>query len=292
MKYFFGFCLLLATMNLLGQEAEYGTASYYSDTYVGLNTASGEAYNNKKLTGAHKTLPFGTMVKVTRLDNQKSVVVRINDRGPFIKGRVIDVSYEAAKRLDLVKVGSARVKLEVVSQGGSAPVASASLSKNTTKDRASDVTAKSGNTKITPSTVKKTPVERTTPVVKTAERTPAATTKPKATPTSTTASVRSKSSDKGKYGLYKIQVERPKRTGYGVQIAVYSSYENAMARIAKLQDNWFQDILLEISPSTGGKTMYRVVLGQFPQQSAAESYKRSLKSKYKLDGFVVSLAEM
>jgi rare lipoprotein A len=67
-----------------------------------------------KMTAAHRELPFGTRVKVTNLSNQKSVTLRINDRGPFVKGRIIDVSYEAAKRLDFVEKGVTRVRVQVV----------------------------------------------------------------------------------------------------------------------------------------------------------------------------------
>ena len=78
---------------------EYGSASYYSDKFQGRKTASGDLYDKNKFTGAHKSLEFGTQVKVTRLDNKKSVTIRINDRGPYIKGRVVDVSRAAAEKL-------------------------------------------------------------------------------------------------------------------------------------------------------------------------------------------------
>jgi len=91
-----------------------GVASYYAHEFNGRLTASGEVYDMNKLTAAHKELPFGTMVRVTNLDNGKSVVVRINDRGPFVKNRIIDLSLEAAKRIGLVSTGTARVRLEIV----------------------------------------------------------------------------------------------------------------------------------------------------------------------------------
>ncbi len=95
-------------------QQEKGKASYYANKFEGRKTASGEAYHAHKLTGAHKTLPFGTMVKVTNLDNGKSVVVRINDRGPFVKGRVIDLSKSAAQKIDGIKAGIMNVKIEVI----------------------------------------------------------------------------------------------------------------------------------------------------------------------------------
>ena len=91
-----------------------GNASWYGKKFHGRKTASGERFNMYAMTAAHKTLPFGTKVKVTNLDNKKSVVVKINDRGPFVKGRIIDLSYGASKRIGMVKTGVARVKIKVV----------------------------------------------------------------------------------------------------------------------------------------------------------------------------------
>ena len=93
--------------------AEEGSASYYADSLSGNPTASGEPYDKDALTAAHRTLAFDTMVKVTNLDNGKTVVVRINDRGPHTKNRIIDVSGAAAKQLDLIDSGTAKVRLEV-----------------------------------------------------------------------------------------------------------------------------------------------------------------------------------
>jgi rare lipoprotein A len=95
------------------RHSSYGLVSYYS---YGGQTASGEQFDPGKMTAAHRTLPFGTRLQVTNLDSGRSVVVRINDRGPFIKGRVVDVSYEAAKKLELLDSGIAKVKVEVISR--------------------------------------------------------------------------------------------------------------------------------------------------------------------------------
>jgi len=99
---------------VIGKEeyCERGMASFYGKDFYGKKTASGEIYTGKDLTAAHRTLPFGTKVKVTRLDNKKSVIVRINDRGPFKKGYIIDLSTEAARRLGMKK--SVMVEIRVV----------------------------------------------------------------------------------------------------------------------------------------------------------------------------------
>ena len=90
---------------------ERGTASWYGKQFHGRNTASGEVYNMYAMTAAHKTLPLGTYVKVRNLNNGKTVDVRINDRGPFVRGRIIDLSYEAAQQMDMVGPGTAPVEI-------------------------------------------------------------------------------------------------------------------------------------------------------------------------------------
>lgn len=96
------------------RKSETGVASYYADQYHGKKTASGEVFDMHGLTAAHPSYRFGTQVKVTHLKSNRSVIVRINDRGPFVKGRVIDLSLAAAKELQMVQSGLAPVKLEIV----------------------------------------------------------------------------------------------------------------------------------------------------------------------------------
>ena len=93
----------------------YGKASYYAEKFHGNPTASGEIFDMNGLTAAHKTLPFGTICRVTNLDNNKQVVVKINDRGPFIKNRILDLSKGAARKLDSIKSGVIDVKIEILS---------------------------------------------------------------------------------------------------------------------------------------------------------------------------------
>ena len=93
---------------------ETGTASWYGPNFHGKQTANGEVYNQNELTAAHKTLPFNTVVKVTNLANGKSVTVRINDRGPYVGRRVIDISRAAAERIDMIGPGTAKVRIELV----------------------------------------------------------------------------------------------------------------------------------------------------------------------------------
>ena len=110
-----------ANPSVKGSELE-GLASYYAEPYHGRKTANGETFDTyQELTAAHRTLPFNTVVKVTNQSNGRDVEVRINDRGPFIDGRVIDLSLKAAREIDMVRAGVAPVKLVVRKEGS--PVA-------------------------------------------------------------------------------------------------------------------------------------------------------------------------
>jgi rare lipoprotein A len=91
-----------------------GIASYYAAKFHGKRTASGEKFNSRLMTAAHRTLPFGTQLKVTNLRNKKSVIVRVNDRGPHVRGRIVDLSRAAAELIGIRRTGTSRVKLEVL----------------------------------------------------------------------------------------------------------------------------------------------------------------------------------
>lgn len=100
------------------ENSQLGVASWYGIEEHGLPTATGERFSKNALTAAHKTLPMGTMVRVTNLENGRDVIVKINDRGPFVEGRTIDLSYAAAKSIGLIRNGTANVRVEVISAPG------------------------------------------------------------------------------------------------------------------------------------------------------------------------------
>jgi rare lipoprotein A len=106
------------TKKLKFKRVTYGKASWYGKKYDGKKTASGEIFYSNKKTAAHKTLPFNTMVRVTDIVSNRSDIVRINDRGPFVGNRIIDISYASAKKLGLVKQGITDVKVEIVGSDG------------------------------------------------------------------------------------------------------------------------------------------------------------------------------
>ena len=116
------FCFLICFLSACAPRlsrvpnAEEGTASWYGPGFDGKQTANGETFDTTKLTAAHQTLPFGTLLRVTNLENGLIVVVRVNDRGPFVGGRIIDLSRAAAEKLDMVGNGTASVRLELLSE--------------------------------------------------------------------------------------------------------------------------------------------------------------------------------
>lgn len=110
-------CLLLLLSACGGSKSAFtqsGQGSYYADKFAGKRTASGTPYRPGKLTAAHNTLPFGTKIKVTNTKTGRSVKVTVNDRGPHVKGRIVDLSKKAAKKIGLVETGVAPVQLKVV----------------------------------------------------------------------------------------------------------------------------------------------------------------------------------
>jgi len=106
----------LCILTVAESQTETGYASWYGGKFQGRQTASGEIFDTHELTAAHKTLPFGTLVEVTNLKNGKTVEVRVNDRGPFVKGRIIDLSMAAAQEIGLLGDGVARVEIKVTGE--------------------------------------------------------------------------------------------------------------------------------------------------------------------------------
>lgn len=306
------FLLIFITTFTFAQE-EFGVASYYSDAFQGRKTASKEPYDKNKLTGAHKTIEFGTIIKVTRLDNKKSVNIRINDRGPYIKGRIVDVSRAAASQLDLITDLRAEVKIEIVGKGALKPVEEPAISsikqpsleslktqeppqgtrpeEEVIPTEFSDRTAGIPKVPIGIETVKKTnekPVKEKVPSLK-----PEAIDVPNAkSVASSQKAARVTAKNYLDYDLYKIQLLRPERKGFGVQVASLTKYENVMKHVAQLQEGWFNNILVSVEKGKDNKPIYKLILGPFEDRTTAESYKKRLKTKKKITGFVVDLASI
>ena len=253
---------------------------------TGLETAYGVKYDKNQLTAAHKRHPYGTMLKVTRLDNQKSVTVKVIDKGPWIKGRIVDLSRKAASALALVADGVADVKVEVVS--GSNAIASAKAKPKTTIPK--DI----------PTPAFKPVQDKTfaTKGVTVANKEAAAKAKAAAIDANRKVAVKKDGNAKvirqrfNNSGLYKIVLMKPEKKGFGVQVAALGSYENVLKNIANLQAKWFDNVLVHSSKDKKGKPMYKVILGPFESAKSAGTYGKSLSSKHGIKGFVVDLAKV
>lgn len=306
MKFFASILILnlFFSVSLIAQQEEVGIASYYSDKFHGKPTASGELYNKNDMTGAHKTLPFGSIVKVTRMDNGKSVRVKITDRGPFISGRIVEISRAAAERIGLVKAGVAEVRLDIVKELAEPAVAEApaiapkpkpapaetvtpkvaeATKKETAKTAEKKATAKTAEVEQITVTTKEAP--KPAPVIKETPKTAIAA---KSTAADRMALVRG--AEYQPYGLYSVQLKKPERKGYGVQVASLGTIDGAFRKIAELQGQWFDNILMNMEKGKDGEKVYKIILGPFDDQASATAYNKSLKKK-KMKGFVVSLAE-
>ncbi|MCC6458918.1 MAG: septal ring lytic transglycosylase RlpA family protein [Saprospiraceae bacterium] len=272
---------------------EFGKCGYYADALHGRKTSSGEIYDKSGLTCAHKTLPFGTMIRVTRMDNKKSVVVKVNDRGPYLDGYVTDVSRKAAEALGLVRDGVTRVKLEIVenktSNTGLRPAEYSSTSKVLPKslEPVAPVTASTGGgvgstaqlAKSSKGQVSVAPIAHSAPASTAPEALATAETKQPVAAASTGE-------------LYQVQVKPVGRKGYGLQLTSLSNAENILPETAKVQALWPGKVVINHEEQIAtGAHLYKVILGPYATRKEAEAQQRRAASKGYKKAFVVDLAE-
>jgi len=302
--------LLFLAPTLSAQER--GIASYYSDSFQGRKTASGEKYDKGKMTGAHKTLPFGTIVKVTRVDNGRSVKIRINDLGPYISGRIVELSGKAGEALGLYEDGLAEVTVEVLGRSEQTPTladsrpgaASSGLPPTPTLKVPATTTAKAVPKENVPPTkplitdnklVEKGPEKPRTYNKPVKIETPVArerkTTKKAAAPQKSEVIGFEPASKFSVGKSYKIEVleNTNKTVRYGVQVAAVKDIDGMLALVTTYQGKWFDDVYVNVETAADGKPIYKLVLGSFEDRDKAENYKRSMKKRKKMDGFVVEL---
>lgn len=235
---------MLSSSALYAQKIlETGKAKFYDDSFHGRKTSFGDVYNKDDLTASHRSLPKNTLVRVTNMSNSKSVVVRINDEGPFVDGYVTELSRKAAEMIGILRKGEGRVKLQVVTR-------------ENLKPQKSEAQAKAS---------KPAPKQK--------------------------LNVLEEAKEMEVGGLYKMQVLKLEPKGFGVQIATYSDYDGVLTQIAALQDNWFKGAMVFVDEKEE-KRRYKVILGPFFTKPEANSYEQSLKKKYGIKGFVVSLEEL
>jgi rare lipoprotein A len=215
---------------------ETGIASWYGPTFYGHHTANGEMYNGDALTAAHKTLPLPVNVRVTNLDNGKSLIVRVNDRGPYARGRIIDLSKRAAELLDVVQTGTARVRVTYIGRAdinGAPPP--------TTPPEIASALPAAPVPKVDEAALGIVPGAAVDPPAKIASLPQPATSIP--------AEMFADQQPTGK--VTKVPV--PAKTHLYVQLGAFSKMENAKALLAKVGGD------LQISTlQRGGQTLYRV----------------------------------
>ncbi|TXF87807.1 septal ring lytic transglycosylase RlpA family protein [Neolewinella aurantiaca] len=313
---FLTFTSTLLTAQLVG-ETENGLASYYSNEYQGAKTAYEEVYNKDELVAAHRMYPFNSIVRVRNVENNKSVTVRIIDKGPFIKGRIIELSERAAANIGMIGKETVQVELTLISTPDQPAQPGLTAAQEAEEQRRIDAVLEETNRVTTTPAVTETPepapqtADRPTTAPSTYSEPAAAPEKPaeqvrapeptvsvteakaivKATPVSNNEVVRKAGFDAG---TYKIELSKPTAGTYGVQVGSFKDLESAMIKVTELQAKWFDNIMLE-KVSTGTGSVYKVILGPsdkpdgFATQKSAARFASDLKSRYKIPGFTVEI---
>lgn len=263
-------------------QTEFGVASYYGDYFHGRPTASGEKYNQFALTAAHKTLPLGTILKVTNAQNNKSVYVKVNDRGPYVKGRIIDLSTKAAEILGYRNKGTCYVKIEIVKPNQTPKdLLSASL------DIAKENGIGTNDSMTKPDTVSslnaysaKKPFENTNNKTNSSSS-PASLPQP---------AIEIKEANqhgiKNKSAYFVItNLDKNKLGFYGLQLGVFSDPSVIFPMIADLESLYHENVAIQ-QTEVDGKIVYKLLVGKFQNRAYADALKLIVSQKYK-DAFVV-----
>ncbi len=280
------FAMVCAQQKPFSQE---GQCSFYADKFHGRSTASGERYDKTLFTCAHMTLPYGTNLKVTNLSNGKTVVVRVNDRGPFSPNRIVDVSKAAAEALDMITAGVVKVRLEITAEQPPAAVTAQTPSASGTEKKSVDVAksdADRGITEYRPMTreLDSKPVSMAKKLEESQQ--------PVATPTTSTAPTAQPSTPapvevQQKADLYAVQVMRHSATGFAVQIASFNGVGNLLARMADFDASVKANLFL-LAVERDGNVSYKILYGTYATRAEAEKAKEAVVAKYP-DCFIVTL---
>lgn len=268
---------------------EFGKASYYSNKFEGRKTANGEIYKNDLLTCAHKTLKFGTMIRVTRLDNGLSVVVRVNDRGPKREGFVVDLSYSAALNIDMIKSGVVNVKVEMVEPEDMEP-----------KETPSDMTAAApkptmmpdlvGDGKATAKSAAKKADESEKPAAHTLNKVQAKTESAAAV---TPAAAKNATAPAAKTSaLYSIQSKKATPKGFAVQIGSFTAPATVLTETEKLNAKWPGKVLVKTEEDGSGNiTLFKIMIGAYATKKEADAQQKVATKKGYAKCYVVNLQE-
>lgn len=267
--------LILICMSFVANGQSSGYASFIGDNFHRIKMASGETYDKTTLVAGHRTLPYGTQVKVTNTSNGESVIVTIKDRGPFVKGEIIAISRAAGEAIGMVYDKKVAVRIEVVGAGTTTVATTTTEPKEEIPaPRSVENTSKGGDIpkEYNAPTAKKETATTTKAAPKPAKKAP----KPVANPTT---------------GVFKADIINQPKTGYGVQIGVFSDLNAVIDKVKQLKAIGFSEVYFT-SDTNAGKTTYKIIIGNYQNQNQAAAYKNALRTKYKLDGFVVNFSEL
>jgi rare lipoprotein A len=239
MKLYLFYFLFILSSNVFSQT-QTGKASFYAEKFEGRQTASGEIYKHNLPTAAHRKLAFGTKVKVTNLQNYKTAMVAINDRGPFIRGRIIDLSRSVAQSLDILDDGVTEVKIEVL------------------KDQNVDIAST-----FTPPSKPQTPDSKLTL---------------DKDETSNDSQIQSKETLEAKE-FYEINIDEITPDFFGLQIASFQDTDNLLRMANKLKVNYNSGVLVQVKTVSGSK-VYTLILGPYKSRKAAENFQSRMLNKY------------
>lgn len=261
-------------------QTEYGTASYYGTYFHGKPTASGEKYNQFALTAAHKTLPLGTILKVTNAQNNKSVFVKVNDRGPYVKGRIIDLSTKAAELLGYRNKGTAYVKIEVV-KPDSLP-ADLSVTSSTEIAKQNGISENSSETKNTSK-----PAWTNIPTVLDDKNNENTVDNTSSTPVKNETEVDVKTDAITNRSPYFIinKLDKNNNGLYGLQLGVFSDISIILAMMDELEAKYKQSVMIQ-EFMLNNKKAYKLFIGKYSNRAFADALKLTLGEKHK-DAFVI-----
>lgn len=241
----------------LNNNAEVGYAVYYADYLNGRPTALGEIYNGNIYTCAHKTHPLGTILKVTRIDNGASVVVRVNDRGPFNPGLVVDLSKIAAQKIDLITVGKTKVSIKVIGHSD----------KNPTNKRGDEYNYGRISEGYDYPAGEVLDMPQLYDIG-----------------TEKGLSIKGQKS-KARDGVAFLPSDQ---LGYAIQLASFSDYSNAQRQFIALRNNGIDNLYIK-EEIQRGKRLYKIVIAAFSTNEKAQSYLQNARSMYKVNGIVIKL---
>jgi rare lipoprotein A len=272
----FLFVAISITVSAQSGYEETGVGSYYSDALHGRKTASGEVYKMEDLTCAHNTLPFNTMLRVTDLKGGNSVIVRVNDRGPYSHGRIVDLSRAAAEAIGMVKKGSLEVKIQEV-KWDEIPVAKTypmgTVPTPETAQELPSVSARENTINLIASATEQTAKSPNPVVISEHVSAPVYTETISDEPLVTGTEYK-------KNGTYRIELREPApQHGYIVQVASLSSLESALKEVARIQQQAPHKALIINEQAKNGNAIYKLAVGPYETKAEANKMKEKLARK-------------